>query len=109
MSIFDIINDNFEFFKIPEYNLLDLLQLLRLHQTVTILHASYEGPFAPREFLKQAEERNGAHNSDLRLLGALEEAMGRENVLTRCKTEHGIILGKIRFFSQIGKQIFKIT
>ncbi|XP_063231183.1 uncharacterized protein LOC134535819 isoform X2 [Bacillus rossius redtenbacheri] len=59
-----------------EYNLLDLLQLLTLHQAVFTLHPSYQGTQPPRGVLEEAARRNGGHMKDFPLRGALESGLG---------------------------------
>jgi len=69
-----------------EYNKLDLLQLLRLHQAVTVFYPAYSGPLPSENYLVQAAEINKAYIHEFPLKGILEHSLGTKSVLTRCKT-----------------------
>ncbi|XP_046401849.1 uncharacterized protein LOC124167849 [Ischnura elegans] len=59
-----------------EYNLIDQLQLLLLHQAVKTLYPSYVGPYPPEKMIAAASKLNGDNVEQFVLQGALEKGLG---------------------------------
>lgn len=73
-----------------DYNLLDRLQLLLLHQAVVTLYPSYSGVLPPQDIIETVIARNGDHVQQFPLQAALEKGMGGGSyVWTRLVTKLG--------------------
>lgn len=78
-----------------EYNLLDHLQLLLLHQAVVTLYPEHKGPFPPKDILDKAIASNGEHTDEFPLQASLEQGCGGPAyVQTKLYTELGHFIGK---------------
>ena len=79
-----------------DYNLLDRLQLLLLHQAVVTLYPSYSGILPPQDIIETVIARNGDHVQQFPLQAALEKGMGGESyVWTRLVTKLGHFIGNL--------------
>ncbi|XP_033608909.1 uncharacterized protein LOC111868360 isoform X2 [Cryptotermes secundus] len=73
-----------------DYNLLDNLQLLLLHQAVVTLYPSYSGVLPPQNIIDMVKKYNGDHVQQFPLQAALEKGLGGGSyVWTRLLTKLG--------------------
>lgn len=82
-------------YNFADYNLLDNLQLLLLHQAVVTLYPSYSGVLPPQNIIDTVKKHNGDHVQQFPLQAALEKGLGGGSyVRTRLLTKLGHFIGK---------------
>lgn len=78
-----------------EYNTLDKLQLLALHQCVSTLAPWTDGPSVPSKYLESAIEINGTHHTNFPLLSSLAHGLGDHTyIMNGVYTKLGHFVGK---------------
>ncbi|XP_059622109.1 uncharacterized protein LOC132265436 isoform X2 [Phlebotomus argentipes] len=91
-------------FLVRSNNQLDHVQLLSLHQMLTILHPEYSGPLPSRKYLDRAIEILLSKEASP-LQEPLKYAFGREFVANKVVTRHGHVLDHLVVFDAEGNPL----